>query len=64
MPLGFIPAAARGHCSLGLRSRRRWIRGLKLAALLFFFLGLLFYVSLPLFELIVWFWQFVILLLV
>ena len=40
----------------------RWIGGLELAELLFFLLRLLFNLSLPLFELIVWFCQFVILL--
>jgi hypothetical protein len=49
-----------------LRFRRRhgWIGLLELALLLLFLLGLFFHVSLPLFELIVWFWQFVILFLV
>src|SRR5258707_15242865 len=51
-----------GHSDLlRLHRRRRWIGGLELAELLFFLLGLL-NVSLPLFELIVWFCQFVILL--
>ena len=47
---------------LRFHRRRRWIGGLELAEPLFFLLGLLFKVSLPLFELIVWFCQFVILL--
>ena len=47
---------------LRLRLRRRWIVGLELAEFLFFLLGLLFNFSLPLFELIVWFCQFVLLL--
>jgi hypothetical protein len=49
-----------------LRFRRRhgWIGLLELALLLLFLLGLFFQVSFPLFELIVWFWQFVILFLV
>src|ERR1700722_10434937 len=47
---------------LRFHRRWRWIGGLELAEPLFFLLGLLFKVSLPLFELIVWFWQFVILL--
>ena len=47
---------------LRLRRRGRWIGKLKLAELLFFLLGLFFNVSLPLFELIVSFCQFVILL--
>ena len=52
-----------GHSDLlRLHRRRRWIGGLELAELLFFLLRLLFNLSLPLFELIVWFCQFVILL--
>ena len=52
-----------GHSDLlRLHRRRRWIGGLELAELLFFLLGLLFNVSFPLSELIVWFCQFVILL--
>jgi hypothetical protein len=47
---------------LRLYLRRRGIVGLELAKLLFFLLGLLFIFSLPLFELIVWFCQFVLLL--
>jgi hypothetical protein len=46
---------------LRLRRRRRWIGRLELTKLLFRLLGLLFQVSLPLLELIVWFWQFSIL---
>jgi hypothetical protein len=49
---------------LRFRRRRGWIGLLELALLLLFLLGLLFQVSFPLFELIVWFWQFVILFLV
>ena len=49
---------------LRLRRRRSWIGGLELTKLLFGLLGLLFHVSLPLLELIVWFWQFSILLVV
>jgi|ERR1700722_1216238 hypothetical protein len=49
-----------------LRFRRRhgWIGLLELALLLLFLLSFFFQVSFPLFELIVWFWQFVILFLV
>jgi hypothetical protein len=43
---------------LRLRRRRRWIGRLELTKLLFRLLGLFFQVSLPLLELIVWFWQF------
>jgi hypothetical protein len=46
---------------LRFRWRRRRIRLLELALFLLFLLGLFFHVSLALFELIVWFWQFVIL---
>jgi hypothetical protein len=52
-----------GHSGLlRFHCRRRWIGGLELTEPLFFLLGFLFKVSLPLFELIVWFCQFVILL--
>jgi hypothetical protein len=44
------------------RFRWGWIGGPKFAELLFFLLGLFLKVPLTFFELIVWFWQFVILL--